>query len=210
MKRRMKTRNPKHRKGELLMLDEKNIISVTLHVFSRQSRMELNINRSIREHVRNALKDLMDIVSNSDNLTKRLLIPSDVPVKWNIEITVMPKGLNTFEGHIPMMVSVAGIPKIMENLRGEVMEEVTNTLFDVVRTHPKASRELAETLGYHTDKPMKFHVYLPDQLRVRDSADSLDMGDCDCDCHDCDCHDCWDCDCYDCGGWSKGCNSWPW
>ncbi len=182
------------------MEDTKNVISVTLHVFSRKSKQKLKIDKSIKGQVHAALKDLMEKVSRNDKLAKRLSIPSDTPVKWNVEITAIAKGFITFEGHIPMMVSVAGIPKIMENLHGEVMEEATNALFDAVRAHPGASRDLAKALGYETDKPVKFRVYLPDQLRVRESANGLAIGDCDCDC---DCPS-YDCDCYDCGGWSKG------
>jgi len=192
----------KDKKEEGQMQDQKKMISVTLHVFSTKTRQKLKIDKNLKSQVDTAVKDIMKKVSSSDNLAKRLSIPSDTPVKWNVEITAIAKGLITFEGHIPMMVSVAGIPKIMENLHGAVMEEVTNTLFDAVRAHPSVSKDVAKALVYDTHKPVKFRVYLPDQLRVRESARGLTIGDCDCDC-DCDCPS-YDCDCYDCGGWSKG------
>jgi hypothetical protein len=177
------------------------LVHVTMHIVSRRNTHELKADESIKGQVDVAMKELMQKVQSGNKLAKRLSIPSDAHIQWNVEIAALPKGLSAYEGHIPIMVSVAGVPKIMEKLRTEVMEEATNLLFKEIRAHSGASRDVAKALGYDTDKPTKFHVYLPHQVRVRASATRSDFGDCDCDC---------DCDCYDPppvwvqGGWSKG------
>jgi hypothetical protein len=181
------------------------LINVTMHVVSRKSTQELKADKCIKGHVDAALKGLMTKVTSSDKLAKRLSIPSNAHIKWNVEIAALPKGLHAYEGHIPIMISVTGIPKIMETLHGDVMEEITNTLFEEIRAHSGASTDVAKALGYDTDKPAKFHIYLPDQVRVRESAHAQACGDCDCDC-DCECQP----PVWLQGGWSKGCSSWPW
>jgi hypothetical protein len=177
------------------------LVYVTMHVVSRRNTYELKADKKVMGQVDVAMRGLMKKVQSGDKLAKRLSIPSDARVKWNLEIAALPKGLSAYEGHIPIMVSVAGVPKIMEKLRTDVMEEATNLLFKEIREHAGASTEVAKALGYDTDKPAKFHVYLPHQVRVNASAARGDFGDCDCDC---------ECDCYDAppvwvqGGWSKG------
>ncbi len=181
------------------------LVHVTLHVVSRKNTHELKANKRIKDQIDAAMREFMAPIQSGNKMAKRLSLPSNAYIRWNVEIAALPRGLRAYEGHIPIMVSVTGVPKIMEKLHTDVMEEITNILFKEVRANSGASKEIATALGYDTDKPAKFHIYLPDQVRVRASASPSDLGDCDCDC-----------DCYDPppvwvqGGWSKGCNSWPW
>jgi len=185
------------------MKDEKDSIHVTMHIASRKSVDELKRDHQIQHQVDGALKALMQPVKSGEQLAKRLALPAHVPIKWDVEIAAAKQGFHTHEGHIPIMVSVAGVPTIMEKLRGDVIEEITNMLFKELRKDGEHSKTLAKSLGYETEKPHQFHVYLPAQVKVRGPAQPGAYGDGD-----------GDGDggpgVWVQGGWSKGCSSWPW
>jgi hypothetical protein len=180
-------------------------IHVTMHIVSRKKAEALKADRHIHTHANEALKALMHPIESGEELAKRLSLPANVPIKWNVEIAALHDGFHTHEDHIPIMISVAGVPNLMERLRPEVMEEVTNIIFKEIRhKQAQSSKELATALGYHTDKPTKFHLYLPHQVRVRgparpDAAQGDGDGDGD-----------GGPPVWAQGGWSKGCSSWPW
>ena len=178
---------------------DKEAIHVTMHIASRKKVNELKADKQVQQQVDAALKALMHPVKSGEELARRLALPSNVPIKWGVEIAALKEGLHTHEGHIPIMVSVAGVPNIMEKLRPEVLEEVSNMLFKEIRKDAGPSKELAKALGYNTEKPAKFHIYLPHQVQVRGPAHPGAGGD------DGDGSPVWVQ-----GGWSKGCSSWPW
>jgi hypothetical protein len=186
----------------------KEFIHVTMHVASRKTAEELRGNKQIQSQVDAALRELMHPVQSGEKLARRLSLPPHVHIQWSVEIAALKEGFHTHEGHIPIMVSVAGVPNIMKKLQPEMVEEVTNILFNEIRKESSSSRELAKALGYDDDKPAKLHLYLPHQVRVRGSALPAGYGDGDGD---------GDGDGGDGGppvwlegGWSKGCSSWPW
>ena len=179
----------------------KELIHVTMHIVSRKTTEELKADKQIERQVDAALKDLMLSVQSGEKLARRLSLPADVHVQWSVEIAALQKGFHTHEDHIPVMVSAAGIPNMMEKLSPELVEEATNVLFKEIRKDSYASKDLAKSLGYDTEKPTNFHLYLPHEVRVRGSASPADYGDGD----DGEGPPIWVQ-----GGWSKGCSSWPW
>jgi hypothetical protein len=168
-------------------------IHVTMHIVSRKSHDDLKKDQRIHDKVDAALNELMQPLKSGGELAKRLSLPANVPIQWDVEIAALKEGFQSLEGHIPIMVSVAGIPKIMDKLQPEVIEEVTNMIFKEIRKDGQRSKELAKTLGYETEKPAKFHMYLPHQVKLRGPVQPEMHGDGD-----------------DGDGWGKGCNSWPW
>lgn len=177
------------------MSDTKNSIHVTMHVLSRKSANDLNTDKQIQRKVDAALNELMQPIKSGRQLSERLSLPADVPIRWNVRIAALNEGFKALQGHIPVMVSVGGVPGIMEKLRPEVLEEVTNIIFNEMRKETAKSKELATTLGYQTEKPAKFHLYLPHQVNLRSPAQGGMQGDGDVGIS---------------GGWAKGCSSWPW
>jgi hypothetical protein len=175
------------------MMNEKESIHVTMHVLSRKSAKELQNDQSIQKKVDAAFNELMHPIESGGEVAKRLALPADVPIKWDVKVAALNEGFSSLEGHIPVMVSVAGVPAIMEKLQPDVVEEVTNVLFKEIRKDGQQSKSLAQTLGYETEKPTKFHLYLPHQVKMRGPADPALHGDGD-----------------DGDGWGKGCSSWPW
>jgi hypothetical protein len=182
-------------------MKKEEAIHVTMHIVSRKKAEELKADKKIHNQIDAAFKTLMHPVQCGEELARRLSLPAHVPLKWDVEIAAMPEGFHTHQGHIPIMVSVQGVPDLMERLRPEVVEEVTNILFKEIR-NAHSTAKLAKALGYDTEKPSKFHVYLPHQVRVRGPVQT-NGGDGDGD--------------GDGGppvwvegGWSKGCSSWPW
>lgn len=170
-------------------------IHVTMHVLSRQTADALNTDAKIRDKVDAALNELMQPVKNGAELAKRLSLPAHVPIQWDVRIAALNEGFKALEGHIPIMVSLGGVPSLMEKLSPQVVEEVTNLIFAQLTRKSTQSQELATTLGYETDKPARFHLYLPQQVNLRAPATGLqgDGGDVGAS-----------------GSWSKGCSSWPW
>jgi hypothetical protein len=179
----------------------RELIHVTMHVVSRKATEELRADKHIERQVDAALRDLMHPVQSGKELARRLSLPSAAHVQWSVEIAALRKGVHTHEGHIPIMVSVAGVPGIMEKLRPEVVEEVTNVLFKEIRKGSYASKDLAKALGYDADKPANFHLYLPHEVRVRGSAGPIDYGDGDDDDDD---DGGYESPVWVEGGWSKG------
>lgn len=177
------------------MSDKKDSIHVTMHVLSRKSANDLNTDKQIHRKVDAALNELMQPIKSGRQLSERLSLPADVPIKWNVRVAALNEGFKALEGHIPVMVSVGGVPGIMERLRPGVLEEVTNIIFNEMRKETAKSKELATTLGYHPEKPAKFHLYLPHQVKLRGPAQAGMQGDGDVGVGD---------------GWGKGCSSWPW
>lgn len=177
------------------MSDKTESIHVTMHVLSRQTADVLNKDQTIRAKVDAALKELMQPVKNGADLATRLSLPANVPIQWDVRVAALNEGFKGLEGHIPVMVSLGGVPSLMEKLRPQVVEEVTNLIFAQMTKESSQSKELATTLGYETDKPAQFHLYLPQQVNLRAPATGLqgDGGDVGVS-----------------GSWSKGCSSWPW
>jgi hypothetical protein len=170
---------------------DKDHIHVTMHLLARHKAETLAADKDLHRHVDTAMRSLMHPISSGEELAKRLELPANVPIEWEIKVFALPADFQSQQGHIPVMISVEGVPNLMERLRPEVLEETTNIVFKEIRnTH--ASKDLAKALGYETEKPSKFHIYLPHQIRVRSPAQPVG-GDGD-----------------DGDGWGKGCNSWPW
>jgi len=168
-------------------------IHVTMHIVSRKNHDELKKDQLIHEKVDSALNELMHPLKSGGELARRLSLPAEVPIKWDVQIAALREGFDSLEGHIPIMVSLAGVPNIMDKLQPEVIEEVTNIIFQEIRKDGQRSRDLATTLGYDTEKPAKFHMLLPHQVKMRGPAQPELHGDGD-----------------DGDGWGKGCHSWPW
>src|SRR4051812_19641206 len=101
------------------MKDDKDSIHVTMHIASRKSVEELKKDRQIHTQVDGALKALMHPLKSGEQVAKRLSLPANVPIKWDVEIAAAKQGFHSHEGHIPVMVSVAGLPNIMSTLRGD-------------------------------------------------------------------------------------------
>jgi hypothetical protein len=178
------------------MADSKQSIHVTMHVVSRKNADDLSKDQQIHQKVDTALKELMQPVKNGGDLAKRLSLPADVPISWDVKIAALNEGFKALDGHIPVMVSLGGIPSIMEKLRPELVEEVTNLIFNQMRKENTQSKDLAKTLGYETEKPTKFHLYLPHQVNLRGPVQAGMHGDGG--------------DVGVSGSWGKGCSSWPW
>lgn len=183
----------------------KELILVTMHIVSRKTTEELRANKQIQKQVDAALRELMQPVQSGKELARRLSLPPYVHIRWNVEIAALKEGFHTHEGHIPIMVSVAGVPNIMKKLQPKMVEEVTNILFREIRKESDSSKELAKALGYDEDKPAKLHLYLPNQVRVRGPALPAGGDGDDGDGDGGDAPPVW----VE-GGWSKGCSSWPW
>jgi hypothetical protein len=170
---------------------DKEQIHVTMHILARHKAEVLAADKDLHLRVDTAMRMLMQPIRSGKELAARLALPAEVPIEWQVKVFALPEDFKSQQGHIPIMISVEGVPNLMERLRPEVMEEITNIIFKEIRnTH--ASRDLATALGYETEKPLKFHIYLPHQIRVRGPAEHAG-GDGD-----------------DGDGWGKGCNSWPW
>jgi hypothetical protein len=180
-----------------------SVAHVTMHVVSRKTTYELKTDRSIKRIVDAALRDIMQPILSGDKLAEILSIPSGIDIQWNVELVAFKKGFHVDNGDIPIMVSIWGVPSLMEKLHGAMMEEATSQLFKEINGQSDASREVATALGYDVNKAAKFRVFLPDQVQALTPIPA-DLGDCDCDC-DCDCSPVWAE-----GGWAKGCSSWPW
>jgi hypothetical protein len=179
-------------------MDQKtDSIHVTMHVLSRKNATDLKADQAIQRKVDVAMHELMQPVKTGGELAKRLALPASVPVKWDVKIAALNEGFKSLEGHIPVMVSIGGVPNVMEKLRPEMIEEVTNLIFKEMRKETTQSKDLAKTLGYETEKPAKFHLYMPHQVRMRGPAPAHLQGD-------------GDGDGGVSGSWSKGCSSWPW
>lgn len=189
------------------MKGQKDSIHVTMYIASRKSVNELKKDQQIQHQVDRALETLMQPVKSGEELARRLSLPTNVPVRWNVEIAAVKQGFRSHEGHIPVMVSVAGVPNIMENLRGDVVEEITNILFRELRKGSEHSNALARSLGYETEKQHRFHLYLPSQVKVRGPVERSSYGDGD---GDGDGGGDSGPPIWAEGGWSKGCSSWPW
>lgn len=180
------------------MSNNKQSIHVTLHILSRKSHSELSADKQIHKKVDTAINELMQPIKSGGQLAQRLSLPANVPVEWNTKINAMDRGFKALEGHIPVMVSVGGVPSIMEKLRPELVEEVTNLIFKEMRKETTQSKDLARTLGYETEKPTKFHLFLPHQVNLHPPAQAGLHGDGG------------DVTVGGGGSWAKGCSSWPW
>lgn len=183
-------------------------VRVTMHVLSRRTEEEIKKNKEIKGLANATFKSLMQPTPNQRRLAARLSLPDDVNIAWDVQIAARKEGVEVFEGHIPIMVSVSGKSALMEQLNPQAVEEITDTIFREIRdTGP--SKPFARALGYDTEKPAKFHMYLPHQVRVRGRAQGGgppgSYGD-----GDGDGGDGGDVSAWVQGGWSKGCNSWPW
>lgn len=180
-------------------------LNVTMHVLSRRSEEEIRKNKEIHALANATFNALMRPMPNQRRIAARLSLPENVDIKWDVQIAARKEGVDVLEGHIPIMVSVAGGPGVMEQLNPQAVEEITDTIFREIReTGP--SKPFARALGYDTERPAKFHMYLPHQVRVRGRQDGGPhaMGDGDGDGSG------GDVSVWAQGGWSKGCNSWPW
>jgi hypothetical protein len=187
-------------------------IHVTMHIVSRRKREDHRRDfglKGLAKCAESGLREVLQPIQNGEVLAKKLGLPHPVPVKWNIEVVALREGLKPLQNHIPVMVSVAGVPNLMERLKPELLEEITNILFKEIR-NVETSREFAEELGYDTDKPAKFHVYLPNQVKLRGPARPQHaQGDGDGDGSPPPSGD-YGPPVWLEGGWSKGCSSWPW
>lgn len=186
------------------MSDKTESIHVTMHVVSRKNADDLSIDQQIHSKVDAVVNKLMEPVRNGRQLAERLSLPANVPILWDVKIAAVDDGFHALQDQVPVMVSVGGVPSIMEKLRPEVVEEITNLIFNEIRKETTETKELATALGYQTDKPAKFHVCLPQQLKSRSPAQAAMHGDGDGDTGG---------DLGDFGGgggWAKGCHNWPW
>lgn len=186
-------------------------VRVTMHVLSRRSEEEIRKNKELYGLANATFKSLMQPMPTQRRIAARLSLPENVDIKWDVQIAARKKGVEAFEGHIPIMVSVSGQPGLMEQLNPQAVEEITDTIFREIRdTGP--SKPFARALGYDIEKPHKFHMYLPHQVRVRGRAQGGGppgtYGDGDGDGGDGG--DGGDVVAWLEGGWSKGCSSWPW
>jgi hypothetical protein len=182
-------------------------VHVTMHILSRRSAKELRDDKEIHALANKTFKSLMRPFKSRGRVAARLSLPEDMPVKWDVEIAARREGVDVYEGHIPIMVSVSGKPGLMEMLNPEAVEEITNTVFKEIRDIDP-SRPFARALGYSTEGPAKFHMYLPHQVRVRGRANpEAPYGDGD---GDGDGDGSQPPPVWVQGGWSKGCDSWPW
>ena len=179
-------------------------VHVTMHILSRRSDKELRDNKEIYALADATFKGLMHPLKSQHRLAARLSLPDNLPVKWDVQIAAKREGVDIYEGHIPVMVSVSGRPGLMELLKPDAVEEITNTIFKEIRD-VGPSKPFARALGYSTESPSKFHLYLPHQVRVRGGArPDAPYGDGDGDGGG-EPPPVWVQ-----GGWSKGCSSWPW
>jgi|GEM_PF-4290540 len=178
-------------------------VKVTMHILSRKSEEEIRKNKELHGLANATFKSLMNPTPHQRRIHARLSLPEQVDISWDVQIAARKEGVEALEGHIPIMVSVSGKAGLMEHLNPQAMEEITDTIFREIReTGP--SKPFARALGYETEKPAKFHLYLPHQVRVRGHApgagpDAYGDGDGD-----------GDVSAWVQGGWSKGCSSWPW
>lgn len=182
----------------------KNELHVTMHVLARREIGEVKRDRSIKELAQTAFESLMKSSPGHQRVAKKLSLPDDTAVRFDVEVAGRRDGVKEYEGHIPVMVGVTGKPGLMEQLTPDAMEEIANTVFKEIRD-VEPSTKFAEALGYDTSKGAKFHIYLPHQVRLRGPAQGgRPYGDGDGD------GDGGDVVAWAQGGWSKGCNSWPW
>ena len=178
------------------MSQKTDSIHVTMHVLSRKSADDLKTDQQIHRKVDAALSELMQPIKSGGQLAEKHSLPANAPIKWDVKISALNEGFKSLEGHIPVMVAVGGMPEVMQKLRPEVVEEVTNLIFKEMRKETAKSKELAKALGYETEKPAKFHLYLPHQVNLRGPVQAGMHGDGG--------------DVGVSGSWSKGCSSWPW
>lgn len=188
------------------MSDKTESIHVTMHVVSRRNARDLTTDKQIHSKVKAVMNKLMEPVRNGRQLAKRLSLPANVPIQWDVKVAAVDDGFRTPQDQVPVMVSVGGVPSIMEKLRPEVVEEITNLVFSEIRKETTDAEELAATLGYRTEKPAKFHLYLPQQLKSRSPAQAAMHGDGDGDTGG----DIGGDFVGGGGGWAKGCQNWPW
>jgi hypothetical protein len=181
-------------------------IHVTMHVVSRKNADDLDTDKQIQSKVDALVSRLMDPVRNGRQLAERLSLPADVPIQWNVKVAAVNDGFRAPQGEVPVMISVGGVPGIMEKLRPQIAEEITNLIFNEIRKETIEAKELATAIGYQTGEAAKFHFYLPQLLKSQSPAQTAMYGDGDVggdtggDIGDFGGG----------GGWAKGCHNWPW
>jgi hypothetical protein len=188
------------------MTDKTESIHVTMHVISRKNARDLGNDSEIHGKVEAVMNKLMEPIRNGRQLANRLCLPANVPIEWDVRVAAVLDGFRAPHDQVPVMLSVGGVPSIMEKLLPDVAEEMTNLIFNEIRKETTDTRELAAMLGYESQKPAKFQLCLPQHLKSRSPAAMYGDGDGDGGGNTGGDFG----DFGGGGGWAKGCNNWPW
>ena len=164
-------------------------LKVTLEVMANKSEKQLS---SAHERLDSLIEKAFEPVTaaTGSELASRLAIPS-IPIAFTV---VVKAGTSADVKSVPVHVTVANAPKMVESLKG-LQDEVENVLFHNLRKG-NPPKELLEALGYDVTASPKFRLSFPHSKPEGIAPRDVDIA-------------------AQCGpgtsySWGKGCNNWPW